>query len=63
MGHVPDGQLDSRVHQASGMVAAQLACTIAEALALMKIRAEEAAVTLEQIAIAVLDRAVRFDDN
>jgi hypothetical protein len=49
------------VHQATGMVAAQLNCDIAEALGRLRIRAEAMDQTLEDTALDVLDGVLRFD--
>lgn len=48
------------VHQASGMVSVQAACTCAEAIDLMKDRASVESLTLEQVAAGVLDRSIQF---
>ena len=51
----------AQVAQAQGMVSVQGACTLAEALILMKARARTGHVSLEQVAAAVIDRDIRFD--
>ena len=48
------------VNAASGMVSVQASCTCAEAIALMNKRAADTDHTLEEIALAVLDRTMRF---
>jgi hypothetical protein len=48
------------VNQAAGMVSVQAQCGIEEAFVLMRARAAESRVTLDQIAQAVLDRAIDF---
>jgi hypothetical protein len=48
------------VSQASGMVSVQAECTVDEALALMKERAQVSGDTLLQIAKATVDRRIRF---
>jgi hypothetical protein len=53
-------QRSPRVAQASRMVAVQAGCTVAEAVVLMETRAVSTHTTLEQIAIAVVDREIRF---
>ncbi|MDQ1476959.1 MAG: hypothetical protein QOE62_2188 [Actinomycetota bacterium] len=53
--------LSSRVHQATGMVAVQLDCTIDEALNRLIIRAAASGRSLERVALDVLDRVLRFD--
>ena len=50
------------VHQASGMVAVQAMCTIAEAVQLMMGRSVRESHTLDEIASAVIARTVRFDE-
>ena len=49
-----------QVHQASGMVATQAACSFDDAIVLMNDRAATEGQTLDQIALAVLDRSIRF---
>jgi AmiR/NasT family two-component response regulator len=58
----PEEHLSYRIHQATGMVAAQVGCDIDEALARLRIRATATGRTLEDMALDVLDREVRFDD-
>ena len=48
------------VNQAAGMVSVQAHCGIEEAFALMRARAAESRVSLDEIAQAVLDRAIDF---
>jgi AmiR/NasT family two-component response regulator len=48
------------VSQASGMVSVQAECTVEEALALMKERAQVSGSTLLEIAEATVDRRIRF---
>jgi hypothetical protein len=55
--------LSDHVHQASGMVAEQLGCTIGEALTRMRVEADARGQSLEQIALDVLDRILRFHDG
>ena len=62
-----DGRIDpgnlplgDHVHQAAGMVAAQLDCDVSEALGRLKIRADATGQTLEDMALDVLDGVVRF---
>jgi hypothetical protein len=50
----------SIVNQAAGMVSVQADCMIQDALVLMSTRADESGITLDEIAAAVVDRAVRF---
>jgi AmiR/NasT family two-component response regulator len=56
-----DEHLSYRIHQATGMVAAQVGCGIDEALARLKIRANTKRESLEDTALDVLDGEVRFD--
>ena len=51
----------AQVAQAQGMVSVQGACTLAEALILMKAQARTSQLSLEQVAAAVIDRDIRFD--
>jgi hypothetical protein len=48
------------VHQATGMVAAQIGCDIEEAFARLVIRADALHQTLELTALDVIDRVIRF---
>jgi AmiR/NasT family two-component response regulator len=50
------------VQQAAGIVSVQVNCYVEDALALMRERAEESRVTVEEIAAAVVDGSIRFDD-
>lgn len=52
----------ARIAQAQGRVAAQVDGTLDEAMGLMQARAESSKVTLTEIAVAVLDGSIRFDD-
>ena len=49
------------VHQATGMVAAQADCDVSEAFNRLKIRAAALGQTLDELALDVLDRVVRFN--
>ena len=49
------------VFRAAKMVSEQAGCQVDEALALMHERAEEARVSIDEIAADVLDRSIRFD--
>jgi hypothetical protein len=53
--------LSDEVHQATGMMAAQLDCDIAEALDRLRIRSLALGQTLDDTANEVLCRAIRFD--
>ncbi len=57
-----DDSLSKNVHQAMGMIAAQVGCDVDEALARLKIRAEAMGQSLEHTALDVLDCVIRFDD-
>jgi AmiR/NasT family two-component response regulator len=54
--------LSNRVHQATGMIAAQVHCDTSEALARLKTRSAARGQTLDETALDVLDRVVRFDE-
>jgi hypothetical protein len=56
----PGDHLSNHVHQATGMVAAQADCDIDEALQLMVIRAAATQVSLEDLALDVLDHRTLF---
>jgi len=49
------------VHQAAGMVAAQLNCDVEEAMTRLRVRAASLGRPVEQLALDVLDRVERFD--
>jgi len=49
------------VRQAVKIVATQLACSDAEALARMKTRIDQTRLTLDDLAPLIIDRLVRFD--
>ncbi|MDP9333742.1 MAG: ANTAR domain-containing protein [Actinomycetota bacterium] len=53
-------QVGDHVHQATGMVAAQLDCDVTEALARLRIRADATGQTLKNIALDVLDGVTVF---
>ena len=50
-----------RVAQASGMVSVQAHCTPDEAVVLMIERAAETRQTVREVAIAIVERKMRFD--
>ena len=52
--------MGDHVHEAIGMIAAQLDCDATEALARLRIRAEATGQTLENMALDVLDGLARF---
>ena len=51
-----------RVDQASGMVSIQAHCSFTEAVVLMRERAEQTNHSVEDVADAVLNRLIRFED-
>jgi len=51
----------ARVSRAAGMISVQANCGVEEALILMHTRAAATRVTVDEIAEAVIDGAVRFD--
>jgi len=51
----------NRVAQASGMVSVQAECNLAAAILLMRQLAHDTDTTLDEIAIMVIDRDIRFD--
>ena len=51
-----------QVRSAQGMVAAQVGCTLEEALRLIAARADATDLTLDEVAVAVIERRIRFDD-
>jgi hypothetical protein len=53
--------LSDRVHQAQGMVAAQLGCSMEEALGRLRVRADATGQALDELALDVLDGIVRFE--
>ena len=54
--------LSTRVHQATGMVAAQVHCDTSEALERLKIRSAAGYQTLDETALDVLAGVIRFDE-
>ena len=57
-----DRQYSFRVNQAIGMVTEQIHGTIPEGIALIEERAAASGQTLDQIADAVIDRSIRFNE-
>jgi hypothetical protein len=53
-------QRSSKVLQAAGMVSVQAECTLDEAIVLMTERAQVSGKSREQIAVAVVERRIRF---
>ncbi len=56
-----DELFGAAVHQATGMIAAQANCDIVEALNRLKIRAAAMGQSVNDTALDVLDRVIRFD--
>ena len=56
----PDEPLSVAVHQATGMIAAQIGCDVSEAFARLSIRAAAVGQTRHEMALDVLDRVARF---
>jgi AmiR/NasT family two-component response regulator len=52
----------TRVSQAQGMVSAQAGCSLADALVLLKRRADDSKATVDEVAALVLDRTIRFGE-
>jgi hypothetical protein len=57
----PDDYFSHHVHQATGMIAAQVDCSMGEALNRLRIRAAATGQSLEHTALDVLDGVIRFD--
>ncbi len=57
-----NGHHSDRVHQATGIVAAQVGCSTVDALKLLRARASTTHRSLEHVADAVIDGSIRFDD-
>ena len=55
-----DEPLSVAVHHATGMIAAQADCDVGEAFNRLKIRAAALGQTLDEAALDVLDRVIRF---
>jgi hypothetical protein len=53
----------SRVHQATGMVSAQARCNLGEALDRLIERADATGKSLDEIAMAVINRVIRFEQH
>ena len=56
----PDTRYGFEIHQAAGMVSIQSDCELEQAYVLMSDRAAVAHRTLDDIALAVIDRSIRF---
>jgi hypothetical protein len=57
---IPEVNTSVAIHQATGMIAAQLRCDVDEAFARLTIRAAGAGQSPHEMALDVLDRVVRF---
>ena len=57
-----DDSFSNDVHQATGMIAAQLQCDVDEAFARLRIRAAATNQTLQETALDVVGRVIRFDN-
>ena len=63
VGGPPEDHLSNHVHQAAGMIAAQTACKIEDAISLLIVRAAQMGQSLEDTALDVLDRVIDFADQ
>ena len=61
-GGIPD-ERSAHVHQAAGMIAVQANCDLEEAFGRLAIRAKAMGQTVEDTALDVLDRRIRFDEH
>lgn len=61
-GGIPD-ERSVHVHQAAGMIAVQANCDLEEAFGRLAIRAKAMGQTVEDTALDVLDRRIRFDEQ
>jgi hypothetical protein len=61
-GAISDEELNAEVHQASGMVSAQLDVSVGDALARLRARAFADGTTLASVARDVVSRTLRLDD-
>ncbi|MGO9874311.1 MAG: ANTAR domain-containing protein [Acidimicrobiia bacterium] len=52
-----------QVHQASGMVSVQAGCTVDEALTKLQERARSTGQTIDEVAVAVVERRTRFSET
>ena len=57
-----DSRYGTEIHQAAGMVSIQADCELEQAYVLMSDRATVSQVSLEEIALAVLDKAISFGE-
>ena len=62
MSNGPDSRCSVEIHQAAGMVSIQADCELEQAYVLMSDRAAVARVSIEEIAMAVLDKSIRFGE-
>jgi len=56
-----DNEYSNRVHEAAGMVSAQIGCSVAEALDRLKQRADVTCERVEDVAVDVIHRIIRFE--
>jgi hypothetical protein len=61
-GSGPPFENTARVSKAAGMVSAQAGCDVERALILMRGRAGESGVTLDDLASGVIDGSIRFGE-
>jgi hypothetical protein len=59
---ISDEDLSAAVHQATGMISAQIGCDLSEALHTLKIRADAIGHTVHNTAVYVIDGTLRFDE-
>jgi AmiR/NasT family two-component response regulator len=62
MSNGPISRYNPEIHQAAGIVSVQADCELEEAYVLMSERAQVAHVTIEDIAVAVIDNSIRFGE-
>ena len=60
MSEGPDSRYGLEIHQAAGMVSIQADCLLEQAYVLMSDRATVSHRTLDDIALSVVDRSIRF---
>ena len=62
VGPPENSYLHNRVHQATGMICAQVGCGVSEAFDRLKLRSAARGQTLDETALDVLDGVIRFDE-
>jgi hypothetical protein len=60
MSQGPHSRYNMQIHQAAGIVSIQADCELEQSYVLMSDRATVAQVSLDDIALAVIDRSIRF---